>query len=109
MQQTEAIVIYEKILHITGDMLVAARNADWDQLIALESECRSLVEQLKPREQAAPLNDNHRRRKVEIIHGILANDAEIRERIHPWMAQLQRYLGSAGRTQQLNAAYQGNL
>lgn len=108
MQQTEAIIIYEKILHITGDMLAAARNADWDQLITLESECRALVEQLQPREQAEPLSDNHRRRKVEIIHGILANDAEIRDHIHPWMAQLQRYLGSAGRAQQLHAAYQGS-
>lgn len=105
MPQADIIAIYEDILRITGSMLAAARNAEWDQLIALEAECRSLIEQLKPRDPTTPLNEKHRRRKVEIIHGILANDAEIREHLDPWMAKLQHYLGNASRSRQVRVAY----
>lgn len=91
---SEIIAIYEAILTITGRMLKAAQNADWERLITLEHECRGLTKKLMISDENRVLSSDLRQRKQEIIQQILADDAEIRALTQPWMAQLQNILSN---------------
>ncbi len=107
MTSEEMIDTYETILATTAQMLDAARVADWDLLVRREQECRALVERLmQARGQSEiVLEPQVRRRKVEIIRKVLADDAEIRNLTEPWMQRLQHMLTSVGQERKLHAAY----
>ncbi len=105
MNSPQVIAIYETILAITGQMLDAARNDDWDRLVALEKNCKQLIEELIAENYGLPLSSQLQQRKAEIIRQVLADDAAIRNITEPWMAQLQNLLGSAGRERKLSQAY----
>ena len=105
MNSPQIITTYETVLAITGQMLDAARNDDWERLVALEKACKKLVEELIVENYGLPLSSQFQQRKAEIIRKVLADDAEIRNITEPWMAQLQNFLGSAGRAQKLHQAY----
>ena len=105
MNSPQIITIYETVLAITGQMLDAARNDDWERLVALEKDCKKRVEELIAENYGLPLSSQFQQRKAEIIRKVLADDAEIRSITEPWMAQLQSFLGSAGRERKLSEAY----
>jgi len=105
MNSPQIIAAYETILAITGQMLEAARNGDWDSLVALEQDCKNQVEQLIAENGGQPLSSQFQQRKAEIIRKVLADDAEIRNITEPWMAQLQNILGNTTREQRLRQAY----
>ena len=79
MTSAEMIGTYENILAVTAQMLDAARAADWDLLVRREQECRQLVENLMNARSGneVVLEPQVRRRKVEIIRKVLADDAQI--------------------------------
>lgn len=105
LNSQEVISLYETVAIITDQMLAAARNGDWDQLIALESRCAAHVETLKAQEPPTPLTGASRERKVMIIKKILADDREIRNLTEPWMAQLAKMINSTGNERKLSQAY----
>ncbi len=107
MTNAELIETYESILAVTALMLGAARADEWDRLIALQQDCRKLVEGLAAacNGKVIVLEPEVRRRKVEIIRTVLAHDAEIRNLTEPWMQRLQYLLTSVGHERKLNAAY----
>ena len=90
----EIITIYEAILAVTGRMLKAAQDADWERLITLEHECRGLTKRLLINNRNKVLSSDLRQRRQEIIQQILADDAEIRILTQPWMAELQNILNN---------------
>lgn len=99
------IEAYEGIGTATRNMLQAALDSNWDELVALEIRCRAMVERLIAAEPHDPLNPAQQQRKAEIIRQVLADDAAIRNLTEPWMAQLHHFLGSATREQKLHQAY----
>lgn len=110
MDNTHTINIYENILNTTNRMLAAARNNEWDQLVALEQECRKLTDELiiNNAEHEFNLSDELQQQKVKIIHQVLANDAQIRTITEPWMIQLQNILDTTKCERNLQQAYQPN-
>ena len=104
MNSEQVISLYETVSDITGKMLAAAQSRDWENLVALESDCASTVQALKDGETAA-LSGPSRSRKVEIIHQIMAHDREIRNLTTPWMAQLATMINSTGAERRLSNAY----
>jgi len=107
MDNAEMIGTYENILAVTAQMLDAARATDWDLLVKREQECRQLVESLlnSRSENEIVLEPQFRKRKVEIIRKVLADDAEIRNLTEPWMQRLQHLLTSVGHERKLHVAY----
>jgi flagellar protein FliT len=105
MTGTQIIATYEAILALTGEMLEAARNDDWERLVALEKDCKQLVDALIAEDKGGPRDSDFLQRKAEIIRKVLADDAQIRNITEPWMAQLQKILGSAGREKRLHQVY----
>lgn len=106
MDSIQTLKTYDAILATTGKMLAAAQNSEWDQLIQLEQECRQLTEILIQNDQEPILDKELLEKKVEMIHQILADDAQIRAITEPWMMKLQDILNTNSRTRDLQFAYQ---
>ena len=104
MTSKEMLTTYESLSELTGTMLNAARQGEWDDLAALEQRCQSHVGNLM---QAAPipLNETEQRTKVAIIRTILQNDAKIRALTEPRLHELQQRLSSVRAGQRSVEAY----
>ena len=118
---------YEAIERASADMLTAARDGKWDDVLKLEGACVLLISQLKhaaqPNEDepVSPLHSNSHshshshspqhphahphaleaaKTKSRIMQRILVNDAEIRHLAEPWLQDLDDTL--AGRSKILH-------
>ncbi|MEM5439622.1 flagellar protein FliT [Paraburkholderia diazotrophica] len=85
----EYLARYEAIAVISVQMVMAARNAAWNDLVLLQDEYRVLVDALKNAESSERLSEDDRARKFDLIRQILANDATVRDLANPRMAKLQ--------------------
>ena len=103
--QEHVLDLYGSISVKTGEMLAAAKASDWERLIALERDCRALLEALKATDVGPAAGALFVQRKVAHIRKALADDAEIRKLTEPWMAQLETYLGNARQQRRLRRAY----
>ena len=104
-EETRICGIYEQIACLTATMLESARSAQWERLIELEAECKQLFASLMPLDAGAQPSARYVRRKSLLIRQILADDAEIRKLVEPWVAELGEWLGHSGRSQRLQTAY----
>lgn len=103
-----AIENYEQLSSIMGEMRAAAAQGDWDRLELLEKQCSQRVECMKAQSETARLDEDARCRKAALIRKILADDAEIRRHVEPWVAQLQLLMQNAGQARRLQQAYFGS-
>lgn len=96
--------MYETMSSLSAQMADAARANDWDRLVALEKDCAGLARHLQ-RVEPLPLTPEERRRKVELVHRILADDAEVRRHTEPWMEHVKQFLGGTARERKVRDAY----
>ena len=89
---------YEALERASTDMLSAARQADWDQVVRLEGACVLLIAQLKHAASEQQLAAEEAMLKGRIMQRILINDAEIRTLAEPWLEDLDRMLAGKSRT-----------
>jgi flagellar protein FliT len=97
---------YEAIEKASADMLTAARDGNWDEVVKLEGACVLLISQLKHAAQtpapsalkADPVVLDVARAKSRIMQRILVNDAEIRHLAEPWLQDLETTLAGRGKT-----------
>ena len=91
MTSNEMLSTYESLSELTGTMLNAARQGEWDDMAELEQRCQRYVGSLM---QAAPipLSETEQRTKVAIIRTILKNDAQMRALTEPRLHELQQRL-----------------
>jgi flagellar protein FliT len=102
--EPDALRAYEAMAEVSGRMLGAARESDWDRFIAEEKRCRELVAELQARAEAN-LSAAERARKFVLLRKMLADDAEIRNLADPWMQHLQDMLASSGNNRRLGESY----
>ncbi|MGK5013943.1 flagellar protein FliT [Janthinobacterium sp. 75] len=105
MTNQEVLTTYETMQSLTGKMVTAATNADWDELEALEQQVSAHAEALKANEAKVVLESAGRQRKVALIKQILEDDRKIRDLTMPWMAQLSKLINSTGTERRLANAY----
>jgi flagellar protein FliT len=91
---------YHAIERASQDMLDAARNGNWDEVLKLEGACALLISQLKQTASNASLGQDEVQFKSRIMQRILVNDAEIRQLAEPWLDDLDALL--AGRPHSLH-------
>jgi flagellar protein FliT len=89
---------YEAIERASADMLVAARQGDWDQVVKLEGACAVLISQLKHAARDQSLQAEEARTKSRIMQRILLNDAEIRHLAEPWLEDLDHMMAGRQKT-----------
>ncbi len=104
MTSQEVVSMYEDIATITGQMVGAARDANWQQLASLEKICAQRIEIIKTNEREAA-QGAVRDRKIKVIQKILADDREIRSITEPWMTKLSRQINSGHAQRKLSKAY----
>ncbi|MCP5242939.1 MAG: flagellar protein FliT [Burkholderiales bacterium] len=110
MDSKQLINLYEEIKTVTNKMVIAAQNGEWDNLIQLERKCRQLTDELTRNESKTLLTHELQQRKIEIIHQVLDDDAQIRSITEPWMKKLQDILCTNERKRNLQQAYvSGNI
>jgi flagellar protein FliT len=85
--------MYENIAVLSSRMAVAAREGDWDGLARLESQCALQASAAK--RDVPPLEGGERKRKIDLLKQIMANDRAVRDITDPWMGQLDRALSPA--------------
>ncbi len=102
---SQVIANYQLLSALTGQMREAAEHGEWDQLIAIESQCSKLVTTMKPIDAKAELDEATRQRKIQLITKILADDVEIRNNTQVWMHQLQLDMQSNRQEQLLLHVY----
>jgi flagellar protein FliT len=95
---------YEAIERASADMLNAARDGKWDEVLKLEGACVLLISQLKhaaqqPEDnapdgqvQGLAADPDAAKVKSRIMQRILVNDAEIRHLAEPWLQDLDNAL-----------------
>jgi len=105
MSGAQIIAAYERVLEIMTLMHEAAGKGEWDELVALEQQCKSVVHGLMTQEPREPLGAALQERKTAIIRQVLAVDAAIRSITEPWLQQLQSFLGTRQRERRLLDAY----
>ena len=105
MEFQNTIAIYEAIALLTDQMLLAAEQQDWDELIELEKGCGELVDLLRDFKNVLPLSADTRVRKAESLKHILANDSKIRDLVSPKMANLSALMNSAQNSKKLSNKY----
>lgn len=91
MTSNEIITTYESLSELTGTMLHAASQGEWDDLAALEQRCKGYVGSLM-QATPVPLNENEQCTKIAVIRTILQNDAKIRALTEPRLHELQNRL-----------------
>ena len=91
---------YHAIEKASQDMLKAARQGDWDQVLKLEGACALLISQLKQNANGRPMGEDEAQFKARIMQRILVNDAEIRQLAEPWLDDLDDLL--AGRPKMIH-------
>ncbi|WP_124951217.1 flagellar protein FliT [Sulfuriferula thiophila] len=105
MNSEEVISLYEAVAVITKQMLTAARQGEWEQLTALESNCAGHIHTLQMGEAPVKLSSELRSRKLAVIKQILADDRAIRDITEPWMAQLSNLINSGNTERKLSMTY----
>lgn len=106
MNNQEILALYETVSDITGQMLTAASNRDWEQFTALESQCSGQVKRLQQNEDPRQLlSPDERANKVRLIKKILVDDRKIRDITEPWMAKLSLMMKSVGAEKKLAHLY----
>jgi len=105
MQHAPVLDLYQALVDITGAMLAAAQEEDWDAVARLGRRYCDEVERLRELESAAPMDEAGRARKHALLVRILENDAAVRDLAMPQLMRLGDLLGRMKRQQQLLAAY----
>jgi flagellar protein FliT len=106
MDERLILATYESIARLTRRMLAAAQAGLWDEVTTLEQEVSGLFAPLVAHDHEPPAGAEYRRRKVELIRDILADDAQIRLLVEPRLKDLSALLGSTRQEQRLARAYE---
>ena len=96
---------YEQLSEVTGRMRTAAAREDWDDVVALETECATLYTRLAAIENGVTGDADYQRRKSELICKLLDDDAEIRARVSSQMNNIWRLIDGRPTVDRLSAAY----
>lgn len=79
---------YARIEAAGRRMLAAARDGDWDAVVAIEHECRALIDALHDAARGRALSRDEDRERLAILRRLVDIDAEIRLLAQPWLADL---------------------
>jgi flagellar protein FliT len=93
MTSNEVLAMYENIAALTGRMATAANEGDMESLARLETQCA--IHAAAARNGVPKLEGDQRKRKIDLLKQIMANDRAVRDVTEPWMGQLDRAMSAA--------------
>ena len=102
MTNSSVLRQYEIIAAISGQMLAQARIAQWDKVVVLGEQYQDAVQCLR---SIAPLSDEDKLARHDLLRRILDDDASIRLLATPELSRLGALLGDVKRHQTVLRAY----
>lgn len=102
----ELLAVYEEMQRLSLQMQEAARQGDWDRLVALQETRAGITEVLLKQENDRLLGPADLAKKMALIRSILDADAETKPLTESWMGELREILGSIGKAKKLQNAYE---
>ncbi|QKZ07303.1 MULTISPECIES: flagellar protein FliT [Pseudomonas] len=90
MSQAQVVESYERLLAQSRRMHECAAQGDWAEILLLKSQGLIDEETLRRQEAGVQLDEEHRRRKFELIKQILELEVEVRK----CLADRQSHLGA---------------
>jgi flagellar protein FliT len=96
---------YEEIAAASQLMLETARNANWDGLVAAEMVCANLINKVSKLSKDAQISEEGNRHRMQIIHRVLAHDAQIRNLVEPQLLTLEGFLQGRANNRRVENAY----
>lgn len=106
MNAAELIQGYGRLLATSEQMLAAAEQSHWDELVELEFDRRQLLAALTA-ESGPTLTESQQAQKRELINRTLEMDGQVRTLTQAWMTEMQVILTSLQAQRKLNKAYAG--
>jgi flagellar protein FliT len=93
---------YQDIADISSRMRALAQAQQWDDLVTLGAQYHQAVSRLK---QLAPLDDEDKAARRDLLTRILDDDAHIRQLVAPELDRLSHLLGTIKRQRTVLQAY----
>ncbi len=103
--ERDIVALYREVERLTGNMLSAAHQQDWERLIELEAGCASCIDSIKGCTVPGKLSEEARLQKVGLLKSILDHDREIRKLADPWMQRISQLLDSANAECRVRRSY----
>ena len=101
----QVIANYKLLSALTVQMLKAAEDGNWEELIVIEQQCSNLVDGMKLADAETRLDETARQYKNQLIQQILADEGKIGNLTRAWMAQLKNVMQSNLQEQRLLKTY----
>jgi flagellar protein FliT len=101
----QLIMCYGTILQLTGRMLSAAREDDWDTSIELQKRYSALVDTLRPVFWRFTFDAQQRACVEDLTRRILSDETQVRDLAAPRLARLSALLASNRQSHALQQMY----
>lgn len=109
MNSQSIIVAYESIADLAHQMLVAARNDDWDTLLEIEAHCAPYVAKVTEQDTTQlDMTSEERAQQVALIQKILQTNKDIQALIEPSMQSLSSVIKNTVNERKLAKTYNVN-
>lgn len=96
---------YEAMARLSGQMLEAAQQGQWDELVALEQKRDAVLAELRVEAAQHGIPDAVAAQVAKLIEAILAADSETGSLALSWRGELKELLASLGTERKLFQAY----
>jgi len=105
VRKPSALAAYDAALALSRQMLEAAANSRWDDLIALEQKRAALLAGVESGAIAGLEDAGLQQRLANVIQQILESDSQIKTLVEAWTGELSGILHSMGTEKKLQQAY----
>ncbi len=95
---SDLIQRYERIAHVSRQMLQAAECSDWAQFEQLERDCQLAIDELRAATNRAVLHEEVQPVRQRVLRQVLADDANIRHLMQPALKQALGWITGPPRT-----------
>lgn len=96
---------YEQLAALSAQMLEAARQGQWEQLVSLELSRSGVLDLIKQLDAEAALDAAAQQQKAGLIRRVQADDAQTSKLALAWMGELQGIMNSVHHELRLKKAY----
>ena len=96
---------YQAFVDLSGQVLAAARQANWDLVLDLDRQRSSLLAEIKLADAGRPADPERQTQKKRLVERYLAMETETRTLVEAWMADLRSAMLSNSQEQRLLKHY----
>lgn len=104
LTKSELLERYESMLHLSQQMLAAAKAQEWDLLTEMEASRTSLIDELRQHDTLTWTAESAEKKRALIL-AILSSDDELRPLAELQRQELRKLIDSANTDRKLKKTY----